>query len=265
MFKEVYSKMSAVTEILSHSGLRTRAIEELVSRGVEQPSLEDITFEEGRISSKEGVVIYHDNGKAYGADKKDMSCFRSKAGKSDKNYEALRQISSGIYYAEGNIEDKDWKPGEYGAPHEMLATMNTSEIFGFYSGLTMLIEGIVPEGKTKPLSREELKKMEPEKVVSMLVGYGYSRRHVMQTMAERGCSHFPTERGDLIKRIKSLSQGVKDEIMKLLDVPKRDIPDPCYDESKPGNRRTGPYGKNTYIKHIVASLEKLYQANTQKA
>ncbi|MBW2980877.1 hypothetical protein KY360_05670 [Candidatus Woesearchaeota archaeon] len=259
----------AETEILTASNLRKRVVQRLTSEGrFEQLLEESLIADTEQAIIDEGSIedVFLDNSlEAYGANKKDMSCFRAKAGP-DKNYEALRQIFFGLYYAEGNIEGKDWNPNKekYGAPHEMLATMNTSEVFGFYSGLTMMIEGIVPEGKTKPLSREELKEMKPEKVVSMLVGYGYSRRHVMQTaMAERGCYHFPTEPGDLAKRIKSLSQGVKDKIMNLLDVPKRDIPDPCYDKTQPGNRRAGPYGKNTYIKHIEISMAKLHKTNTK--
>jgi hypothetical protein len=261
-----------VKEILTDSGLSSRARENVVSEGCLGLLVDDlIQDEEARIRSKGDVLVCPDNSlPGYGVKKKDITDSFKPRYQGDINYSMLRQILYGLNYVE--IE------GEQGVPHEMLSAMNTSEVLSLYRGFTKLIErGKLPTDKGS-VSLDDLKEMSAEEVVSKIVGYGCKRK-AMGAMQKKGHTKFPTKPYDLIKRIKPLSEKVKAAFMKLLEskrkttqltTPERgsyDFHDPCYDgwDLRKGLMRIrGIRGKGLYASSICSFLGGLYKRNTKR-
>ena len=237
---------------------------------------EAIEAEKESIASQPGVDIFKDNSEpGYGVNYDNLSCFRSKGQASfDQNYLLLRQIWYGINYVE--------VPGrKSGVPHEFLSAMNTSEILSLYRAFARLLEKRnIPTGKgEETISKEELKGMPVELVISKMVGYG-CRHQAMAAMTKRGWTYFHTRRGDLIRRIKPFGQRTKDKFMELLDNSVRttqltsgrggqyDFEDPCYDgwDARRGLMKIkGPMGRKSYTRAIASFMGNLYARNTQKA
>ena len=242
--------MSDITEILTNSGVRTRAVEELVLGGVGKPSLEQITAQQERILSESDIDLFKDNDQpGYGAVKDIFSAFMGRGQKGfDINYNVLGQIWRGLNYVEN----------AGGVPHEMLSAMNTGEIIALYRAFAKLIEkGKIEVKKGTYLKAEELQKMKPEEALSKMMGYGY-RRTAMGSLRRKGVTYFPAQSGDLARRVTPLSQGVKDRFMDLFDLSQ-------YKGIKIENPTTkkGKIGKEQYIDAICAHTDKLYQVNTK--
>ena len=242
----------AIEVILTASEVRRRA-QHMVAldggwadTGLDQKELdttieEAIQAEEKKIESRPGVIVYPDNNlPGYGVNEEDLAeCFKSRA-QGDKNYHLLKLIWNGISYVETeNVS---------GVPHEMLSAKNTVEILSHYRGFGKLIrDGYIATEDWK-ITKEQLKEMSAEQVVSKLVSYG-CRYKAMSDLREKGYTGFPTGSGDLIKRIRALNKQVKDRFMRLLDIPEPEVP---------------PLGKNEYIEGIAFLMKKVHKANTPK-
>ncbi|MBW2981276.1 hypothetical protein KY343_00205 [Candidatus Woesearchaeota archaeon] len=194
-----------------------------------------------KIRSRPGVSVLPDNSlPGYGIDEKDLyECFSSRT-QGDKNFYLLRQICRGIFYVETE--------GVSGIPHEILSAENTFEILSNYRAFGKLIKDDCIKTDDWKTTREELKEMPAELVVSKMVSYG-CRYAAMVAMRQKGYIRFPTESGDLIKRIKPLSKQVKDKFMQLLDIPEPEVPQ---------------LTKKEYIETISEFMHKLYKRNTSK-
>lgn len=266
--------------ILTQSSLREQAIETLndeelhLFKKTEQPLEETVQATGQNIGSKDEVTVFEDNSlAAYGVNYENMSCFRGKGhSKFAMNDNLLRQIWHGLNYAE--IPDQN-----IGVPPQFLSAMNTFEILSLYRAFARLLEnGNVPTGKDREtISKEELKTMPAEMVISKMVGYG-CKHAALWRMRERGWTYFPTRRNDLIKRIRAFSPETKNNFIRLLDNPKRNIElkvafaefgvfyNPVYDGAST-NRRVrnmrGPIARRKYCQAISYFLNELYKGNIQ--
>ncbi len=264
---------TGIKEILTVSGLKSRAREKVISGGCLELLLDGaIQDKEEEIRSRKDVAVYDDNSlSGYGVKKRDMiPCFK-RVYKGDINYKLLRQIWYGLNYVE--LE------GKQGVPHEMLSAMNTSEVLSLYRGFTKLIENKSIPNEKGNISIDKLKTMSAEEVVSKIVGYG-CQHPAMGDMQKKGHTKFPTRPYDLIKRIRPLSEKVKAAFMQLLDSKERttqlttlergsyDFHDPCYDgwDARKGLMKIKRIkGKEKYISAICSFIKGLYNRNTQKA
>ena len=262
---------TGIKEILTNSGLRFRARENVSSEGCLELLLDEaIQDEEEKIRSRKDVAVYDDNSlPGYGVNKKDMKpCFKP-VYHGDINYKLLRQIWYGLNYVE--LE------GKQGVPHEILSAMNTSEILSLYRGFAKLIENRSIPADKENISIDKLKTMSAEEVVSKIVGYG-CQHPAMIGMQKKGHAKFPTRPYDLIKRIRPLSKQVKAAFMQLLESKERttqlttlergsyDFHDPCYDgwDFRRGLMRIkGIKGKEKYISAISSFMKGLYDRNAK--
>lgn len=278
-----------IEEILTKSTVRARALHLVALDGINWEKIrategqdkadqlleEFIKTTEEEIGSRKGVAVLDGNSLGgYGVDYGDLSCFRGKGeGRFDMNYKLLRQIWYGLNY----VEVPEEVPG---IPHEFLSTMNTFEILSLYRAFARLIEyGNIPTGKGKEtISKDELKAMPAELIISKMVGYG-CRHKALSTMRKRGCDYFPTKRGDLIKRIRPFNRELKDRFRRLLDNRRRttklteergeypDFEDPCYygiDARRGLLTIKGYFGRKKYTGAIAYFMERLYNRNTQQ-
>ena len=122
-----------------------------------------------------------------------------------------------------------------------------------------------------------LKNMPAELAISKMISYG-CRHDALYTMRNRGFTGFPTERGDLIKRIVPFTQQTKDRFMTLLDNKMRttevtkkdawyDFHDPCYDAMdarKVPLYIKGYTGTNIYCRAIDSFMKNLHERHTQQ-
>ena len=246
--------MTDITDILSHSGLRTRAIEELVSEGIAEPRLEQITAQQERILSNNTIDIFEDNSQpGYGFEKDRFKAFKANWNTGfDINYSMLGLIWEGMNYVE-NMG---------GVPSEMLSTMNTGEIAALYRAFGKLAKnGKIEVSPKKYVKAKELQGMKAEDAISEMMSYGCKRK-AMGSLRKKGVTYFPTQANDLKRRITPLSQGVKDKFMALFDVSQ-------YKEMKIDKATTKKYqaGKKEYIAAICELAHDIYERNTatQKA
>jgi hypothetical protein len=232
-----------------------------------------IQDEEEKIASRSNVLVFEDNSlPGYGIDSSTMSAFRGLGAENfAMNNQLLRQIWCGLNQTE--VE------GQPGIPHEFLSAMNTLEILSLYRAFGRLMKYGNMELDKERISREQLKQMPAEQAVSKMVGYG-CRHQAVQAMRKRGCSYFPTGKGDLIKRIKPFNDNVKDTFMQLLDAPTRTSPftvkegrkwdfnDPCYRTTTPDGKviaLKGVAARDRYIDSISSFMQEVYHRKTQKA
>ncbi len=245
--------MADATKILTHSGLRARVLEELALEDVKSPSLEQITGKEDELIGRENICLYKDNSRpGYGIEEEIFSAFMGRGQKGfDINYNILGQILRGMKY----VESADGR----GIPHEILTSMNTAEIAASYRAFAKLIEdGKIETERGYHIKADELRQMPIEKAISEMIGYGL-RRSAMGSLRKKGVTYFPTGHGDLARRIKPLSQSVKDRFMALLDLSQ--YPDGINAPTK----KKGATGKRVYISAICYFMDDVYKRNTQKA
>jgi len=177
----------------------------------------------------------------YGVNETTLSCFRARY-QGNVNYYLLRQIWCGLTYTETE--------NGQGTPHVFLASMNTSEDLALERGFGKLIKDSYIELGKRRITIEDLRSMPAERVVSQMVSYGV-RHKAMQNMKRRGYTKFPTESGDLIRRIKALDKKAKNRFMDLLDSPEIEVEE--FEENE------------EYIIAISSFMQELCRRNTQKA